>query len=41
MQLIAHLKCFYTHAQSMGNEQKELETMMQLENYDLIAMMEV
>ena len=34
---IAQLKCLYTKARSMGNKQEELEAMVQLENYDLIA----
>lgn len=38
--MIAQLKCFYTNAHSMGNKQEELETMVQLENYYLIAIPE-
>jgi len=38
-QAVAQLKCLYTNACSMGNKQ-ELETIMQLENYDLIAITE-
>lgn len=34
---IAHLKCLYTNACSMGNEQEELETTVHLESCDLIA----
>lgn len=36
MWMIAQLKCLYTNAFSMGNRQ-EIDTMMQLENYYLIA----
>lgn len=36
---IAQLKCFYINAHSVGNK-KELETMVQLEKYDLIAIVE-
>lgn len=35
------LKCFYTDAHSMGNEQKELEAIMQRKNYDIAAITEV
>lgn len=38
--MIAQLKCLYTNAHSMGNKQEELETMVQLENYYLIAIPE-
>lgn len=31
------MKCFYTNARSMGSKQKELETAVHLENYDLTA----
>ena len=37
---IAQLKCLYTHACSMWNKQEELEAMVQLENYNLIAITE-
>lgn len=37
MQPIAQLKCLYTDTGNMGNKQEELETTVQLENYDLIA----
>lgn len=37
---IAQLTCLYTNTPSMGNKQEELEAMLQLENYDLIAIME-
>mgnify|MGYP001857034795 CR=1 FL=1 len=35
----SQLKCLYTNACSMGNKQK-LDTMMHLENYDLVAITE-
>ena len=37
---IAKLKCLHTNAHSMGNKQEELETMVQLGKYDLIAITE-
>ena len=37
---IAQLKCIYTNAHSMGNKQEELEAIVQLENYDIVAIME-
>ena len=37
---IAKLKCLYTNERSMGNKQEELETVVQLGKYDLIAIME-
>lgn len=37
MWLMAQLKCLYTHAHNMGNKHKELETMVQLEKYDLVV----
>ena len=37
---IAHLKCIYTNASSMGNKQKELKAIVQLENCDIVAIME-
>ena len=40
MCLKAQLKCLYTSACSMGNKQEELETVAQLEKYDLIAILE-
>lgn len=40
MHLKAQLKCLYVKAHSMGNKQGELETMVTLEIYDLIAVME-
>ena len=40
MRPIAQLKCLYTNACNMGNKQKELEAMVQLENQDLIAITE-
>ncbi len=33
----AQLKCLYTNAHSLSNKQDELETVMHLENYDLVA----
>lgn len=36
----AQLKCLYTDAHSMGNEEEELETVMCLEIYDLVAITE-
>ena len=40
MRPIAKLKCLYTNAHSMGNKQEELEAVVQLGKYDLIAIME-
>ena len=40
MRPIAKLKCLYTNASSMGNKQEELEAVVQLGKYDLIAIME-
>ncbi|GAB0206658.1 hypothetical protein GRJ2_003131400 [Grus japonensis] len=37
---VAQLKCIYTNARSMGNKQEELEAIVQLENYDIVAIME-
>ena len=37
---IAKLKCLHTNAHSMGNKQEELETVVQLGKYDLIAITE-
>ena len=37
---IAQLKCIYTNARSMGNKQEELEAIVQLENYDIVAITE-
>jgi len=37
---IAHLKCIYTNACSMGNKQKELKAIVQLENCDIVAITE-
>ena len=37
---IAQLKCIYTNAHSMGNKQEELEAIVQLENYDIVAITE-
>lgn len=34
------LKCLYANAHSMGNKQDKLEAIVQLENYDLIAITE-
>ncbi|GAB0189218.1 hypothetical protein GRJ2_001387100 [Grus japonensis] len=36
----AQLKCIYTNACSMGNKQEELEAIMQLENYNILAITE-
>ncbi|KAK4806242.1 LOW QUALITY PROTEIN: hypothetical protein QYF61_013386 [Mycteria americana] len=36
----AQLKCLYTNACSMGNKQEELEAIVQLENYDIVAITE-
>ena len=38
--LKAQLKCLYTKAHSVGNKQEKLETMVHLENCDLIAVAE-
>ncbi|PKU34846.1 nipped-b-like protein [Limosa lapponica baueri] len=38
---VAHLKCFCTNACSMGNKQEELEAIVQLENYDVVAIAEM
>ena len=40
MRPIAKLKCLYTNACNMGNKQEELETVVQLGKYDLIAITE-
>ena len=40
MRPIAKLKCLYTNAHSMGDKQEELEAVVQLGKYDLIAIME-
>ena len=37
---IAKLKCLYTNVSSIGNKQEELETVVQLEKYDLTAITE-
>lgn len=37
---IAQLKYVYTSARSMGSRQEELEAIVQLENYDVVAIME-
>ncbi|PKU27523.1 nipped-b-like protein [Limosa lapponica baueri] len=36
----AQLKCLYTNARSMGNKQEELEAIMLLERYDIVAITE-
>ena len=36
----AQLKCLYTNACSLSNKQDELETVMHLESYDLVAITE-
>lgn len=38
---IVHLRVFCNSAHSMGNKQKELETMLQIENCDLISVREM
>ena len=40
MMPIAELKCLYASAHSMGNKQEELEAVVQLRKYDLIAITE-
>lgn len=40
MQPIAQLKCLCTNADSVGNKQGQLETVVHLENFDLIAILE-
>ena len=40
MRPVAKLKSLYINACSMGNKQEELETVVQLGKYDLIAIME-
>jgi len=37
---IAQLKCIYTNACSMGNEQEQLEATVQLENWDTVVITE-
>ena len=37
---IAQLQCICTDARSMGNKQEELEAIVQLENYDTVAITE-
>ncbi|GAB0208671.1 hypothetical protein GRJ2_003332800 [Grus japonensis] len=37
---VAQLKCIYTNAHSMGNKQEHLETIVQQENYDIVAVTE-
>ena len=37
---VAQLKCIYSNACSMGNKQEELEAIVQLENYDTVAITE-
>ena len=38
---VAQLKCIYSNACSMGSKQEELEAIVQLENYDTIAITEI
>lgn len=38
--LTFQLKCLHTKAYSMGNKQEEVESMVQVENYELIAIKE-
>ena len=40
-QKVAQLRCFYTNAQSMGNKQEELEAIVQLESYYIVAITEI
>lgn len=37
---VAQLKCIYTNACSMGNEQEELEAIVKQENYGIVAITE-
>jgi len=37
----AQLKCPYTNVHSMGNKPGELDAVMHLENYDLVAIVEM
>ena len=37
----SQLKCLYTNASSVGNKREELETVVHLENLDLIAITEI
>lgn len=37
---VAQLKCLYTNACSMGSKQKEVEALVHLESYDIIAVAE-
>lgn len=37
----AQLKCIFSNACSMGKEQEELKTMVQLENYNIVATTEI
>lgn len=37
---VSQLKCIYNNACNMGNKQKELETIVPLENYDIAALTE-
>ena len=34
---VAHLKCIYTNAHSLGNKQEQVEATVLLENHDLVA----
>ncbi|GAB0179537.1 T-cell activation Rho GTPase-activating protein-like [Grus japonensis] len=40
MESVAKLKCIYTNTCSMGKKQQELEAIVQLENYDIVAITE-
>ncbi|PKU44969.1 mitochondrial fission process protein 1 [Limosa lapponica baueri] len=40
MRSTAQVNCIYTNAHSMGTEQEELETIVQQENYDIVAITE-
>lgn len=41
MKLRAQMKSLYTNSYRMGNKQEELETVVQTENYDVLAIMEM
>jgi len=40
VRLTAQLKCVYINARSMGNKQEELETIIQQDGYNLVAIAE-
>jgi len=37
----AQLRCIYTNARSIGNEEEELEATVQQDSYDLVAITEM